>query len=778
MNGCSRVGLGYPRGCFYKMSYSAISCRQTSLFSLTIVLCTVITLSGCMGVVGSEFSLTPTPASLLFGHVKMGSSNRQSLLLKNTGNTSIAISGISVSGTGFDVAGPTMPLTLLPGQSASWTSSFTPRAPGSASGTISVMGSASTPLAVIQASGTADAIGLSITSEPTNQSVTAGQMAAFSVAASGAAPITYQWSRNGAPISGATSASYSTSATTSADNGAQFYVVVSNPAGIVTSRTAVLTVTPAPVAPSITSEPANQSVTAGQAATFSVAAWGTAPITYQWSRNGAPISGATSASYSTSATTSADNGAQFYVVVSNPAGIVTSRTAVLTVTPAPVAPSITSEPANQSVTAGQTATFSVTATGTAPLSYQWLKSGQPIAGANSSAYTTPPTASSDTGLQFSVMVSNSAGRVTSNTASVTVNALSGQLTSSTSTLTFTNVNVNSSSSQSATLTNTGNSTVTISKITVSGAGFSVSGFSAGLALSSGQTASANVMFAPPAAGSVTGSVVVTSNAANSPTTITLSGTGIQPSGQLTPPPQAAGYNLAFADDFSTLNISPNMLGNYTWYQGLWWQQTVAPPSQFTVSNSILTLNWQNGLGDASLVTTAKDASHYQAWRYGYFEARMAWGNTTMGAWPAFWLIPVEDITGGDVVNGVRDSGEIDIMEGQGGSYPNTVYGTVHEWKNNSDVYNNNSSNAYNAPSGVDLSRYHTYGVLWTPGTISWYFDNQLIHSANTTAIFDQQTFYIVLGSQEGVNWGGGNLTGVTANTIPLNVDWVHVWQKP
>jgi hypothetical protein len=84
-------------------------------------------------------------------------------------------------------------------------------------------------------------------------------------------------------------------------------------------------------APSITTQPANQTVTVGQAAGFSVAATGTAPLGYQWQKNGTAISGATSASYTTPATTSADNGAQFVVVVSNVAGNVTSNTATLTV---------------------------------------------------------------------------------------------------------------------------------------------------------------------------------------------------------------------------------------------------------------------------------------------------------------------------------------------------------------------------------------------------------------------------------------------------------------
>ncbi len=85
-------------------------------------------------------------------------------------------------------------------------------------------------------------------------------------------------------------------------------------------------------APSITSQPANQSVAAGTAATFTVTASGTSPLSYQWRKNGANISGATSASYTTPATATADNGATFSVVVSNSAGSATSNNATLTVT--------------------------------------------------------------------------------------------------------------------------------------------------------------------------------------------------------------------------------------------------------------------------------------------------------------------------------------------------------------------------------------------------------------------------------------------------------------
>src|SRR5438045_1537388 len=99
-----------------------------------------------------------------------------------------------------------------------------------------------------------------------------------------------------------------------------------------------------------------------------------------------------------------------------------TTTLTVTVNPPATAPSITSQPANQTVTAGQTAMFSVTATGTAPLSYQWRKNGVNITGATASSYTTPATTSTDSGSTFSVVVSNSAGSATSNNATLTVNA--------------------------------------------------------------------------------------------------------------------------------------------------------------------------------------------------------------------------------------------------------------------------------------------------------------------------------------------------------------------
>ena len=286
------------------------------------------------------------------------------------------------------------------------------------------------------------------------------------------------------------------------------------------------TPTPTTIPPAISSQPSNLKISAGQTATFNVAATGTSPLIFQWKKNGAAISGANSSTYTTPAETTSDNNAQFTAEVSNNAGNATSNAAVLTVTSAAVAPSITTQPASQTVIAGKTATFTVAATGTAPLTYQWSKNGSAIGGATSSSYTTPAETAADNNAKFTVAVGNSAGSATSNAAVLTVSAATLLLNSSASSVSFGNVNVSSSGSQNVTLTNAGNSNVTVSNVTVSGAGFNASGVSSGLILTPGQQATLTTTFTPATSGAAKGSVSVSSNASNSPDSITLAGTGV------------------------------------------------------------------------------------------------------------------------------------------------------------------------------------------------------------------------------------------------------------
>lgn len=278
-----------------------------------------------------------------------------------------------------------------------------------------------------------------ITVQPAATTVTAGQTAVLSVTAAGTPTPSYQWqtSTDGGitwtNISGATSATYTTPVTATGDSGQQFRVKVSNSQGSVTSSAVQLTVNPAPMAPSISSQPtASVSVAAPSPATFTVVADGTAPLSYQWqlSTNAgsswADISGATAASYTTAATTAADSGKRYRVKVSNAQGTVTSSASVLTVNTMLVAPSISTQPGAANVTAPDAATFSVTASGTPTPSYQWQLSTDSgttwsnINGATAASYTTPATATSDSGKKYRVVVSNSQGSVISAAVGLTV----------------------------------------------------------------------------------------------------------------------------------------------------------------------------------------------------------------------------------------------------------------------------------------------------------------------------------------------------------------------
>src|SRR5580693_3835620 len=263
--------------------------------------------------------------------------------------------------------------------------------------------------------------GPTIMQQPASISVTAGQPATFSVMASGDPPMSYQWFLNGA-AAGTNSSTFSIAQTTPGQTGAQIYVIVSNAGGSVTSATATLTVTATATAPTITQQPSSVTVTAGQSAVFSVMATGTAPLTYQWFMNGT-AAGTNSSSFSIAQTTTGQSGAQIYVKVSNATGSATSNTVTLTVNQAaPTAPTITLQPANQTVTVGQSATFTVTATGTAPLIYQWFMNGS-VVGTNSNSYTILQTTLGQTGAQIYVTVTNVVNTATSQTVTLAVNAV-------------------------------------------------------------------------------------------------------------------------------------------------------------------------------------------------------------------------------------------------------------------------------------------------------------------------------------------------------------------
>jgi hypothetical protein len=371
----------------------------------------------------AQARIVVNPNPMNFGGQAVGvASPSMTVTLTNNNLSSIKIVGAALSSVQFRYSGPSLPITLRPGERLIATVRVTPPAAQAYQGTLTfTRANGMTITESLSAVGISAAQSPSITTQPLSQIITAGLTATFSVTATGTAPLSYQWRKNGTAISGATAASYATPAETIADNAAPFTVVVTNSVSSVTSNAAILTVNPAPVAPSITAQPLSQTIIAGQTATFSVTAAGTAPLSYQWQKSGVAISGATSSSVTTPAETIADNAAPFTVVVTNSVSSVTSSAAILTVNPAPVAPSITTQPLGQTITAGLTATFSVTATGTAPLSYQWRKNGTAITGATAVSYATPAETIADNAATFTVAITNSVSSVTSNAAILTVN---------------------------------------------------------------------------------------------------------------------------------------------------------------------------------------------------------------------------------------------------------------------------------------------------------------------------------------------------------------------
>jgi hypothetical protein len=299
-------------------------------------------------------------------------------------------------------------------------------------------------------------------------------------------------------------------------------------------------------APSITTQPASQTVTVGQSASFSAAATGTAPLNYQWQKNGVNITGATAASYATPATTSSDTGSTFRVVVTNTTGTATSASATLTVNPA-ATPGIQVSSTSLnfgSAVVGNTLSQSltITNTGTATLSVtQIAETGSTFFSA--SGYSLPlnvnagqqakitvaflPTSTGTASGNLSI-ANNASGSAVNVSLNGTGATATYQLGANPTSLNFGNVNMGSTGSSNITLTNSGNSSVTISSVTVTpGVGFTTNGVGSNTVLAPNQSITLNAVFTPTAAGSATGTISVASNATNSPAAITLSATGVQ-----------------------------------------------------------------------------------------------------------------------------------------------------------------------------------------------------------------------------------------------------------
>lgn len=237
----------------------------------------------------------------------------------------------------------------------------------------------------------------SISAHPDPATICTGGTNQFCVTASGSGTIGFQWQKDGADISGATSNCFT--ASTAGD----YRCVVSGTCGSATSNAATLTVNSAP---SIQTHPSGFTACTGQAPQLCVSATGSGTLSFQWQRGGVDVPGATSTCLTPSVSGS------YRCVVTNSCGSTPSNAALVTINSAPT---ISGDPSNQTACVSQLIPLCVAASGSGTLTFQWRRNDVDIDGATQSCFT-PATSGS-----YRCAVSNSCGTAVSNAATVTAN---------------------------------------------------------------------------------------------------------------------------------------------------------------------------------------------------------------------------------------------------------------------------------------------------------------------------------------------------------------------
>lgn len=254
-----------------------------------------------------------------------------------------------------------------------------------------------------------------IRTQPESQVVLPGANVTFTVVAEGSGVLLYQWSKDGGDIADATLASLSLS-NVQPDSDGSYVCRITGDGGTISTDPATLTVQD----PAILTHPTSRTVNPGAVVIFNVVAGGSAPFSFQWKKDGDAIADATETSYGLAATE--DDEGSYVCEVTNSKGTAVSNAATLSVNDPPV---ITAQPVSKTLNPGQICTFTVTASGTPMLSYQWRKGGTAIPGATNYQYTIPAVSNADEG-NYACVVTNVTGvshAATSDTVSLTVNDL-------------------------------------------------------------------------------------------------------------------------------------------------------------------------------------------------------------------------------------------------------------------------------------------------------------------------------------------------------------------
>jgi len=430
-----------------------------------------VALSGTAATAGA---LAGNPTSFSFGNVQDGTSQSQTETLKNTGGENLTITQATVSGAGFSYTGLTLPLTLTPNQSTTFSIKFAPTAAGAVTGTLALTISGSSPLNLALAgTGVTPA---TLTANPTSltfTNVTVGQTQSQTETVKNTGGVNATISQVAAAGTGFSISGITTPVTLTPGQSASFSVTFAptsagSPSGSVT----------------ITSNASNPSLSVALSGTAATAGALTGnPTSFSF---GNVQDGTSQSQTETLKNTGGENLTITQATVSGAGFSYTGLTLPLTLTP------------------NQSSTFAV-----------------------KFAPTTPGAVTGTLALTIS-------GSSPFNLALSGTGVTPATLTANPTSFTFTNVTVGQSQSQTETVKNTGGVNASISQVTVAGTGFSISGITTPLTLTPGQSTTFSVTFAPTSAGSSSGSVMIDSNATDPALSVALNGTAVaQSQGTLT-----------------------------------------------------------------------------------------------------------------------------------------------------------------------------------------------------------------------------------------------------
>src|SRR5580704_870321 len=443
-----------------------------------VALLAILVTSGCVGAAGKSPnaaaatgpSIEISPSTVSFGDLAVGQSATKTVTVTNNGTEELTVSGISVTGTGFSASGPKLPMSLSAGQSASISAVFKPTAGTADTGTITIASNADGSPSRIALSGTGT------TTSATELTATPSSVSFGSVAVGSEATQTIQLANTGSAAVAISKVAFSGTGVSVSG--------VTAPMTLDGGKSTSLTVTYKPTSPttltgsiSITSNASDPSMVIGINATATSSTLAATPSSVSF---GNVVVGS-----NTTQTIRLQN-------------IGTSEVKISAITPSVSSIALSGVTTPIDLAPGTSATLTA-------------------------AY--KPTAAGSVTGKITV-TSNAVGSPTIVDLSATAAAAAVQLTPSASSLSFGSVTVGSSGTSQLTVKSTGNTNATISKVTVSGTGFVLGSSAASVILDPSQTESYTVNFDPKAAGSLTGTLTITSNAANSPLNIALSGTGI------------------------------------------------------------------------------------------------------------------------------------------------------------------------------------------------------------------------------------------------------------